>query len=172
MPATAGHTDSQTLNYHIYINRRTVASHKRRRRLVGTYFLHLLPWKKLAHSKQVFLLPTQNTEGIPTISIITYLIKKRTRSGRLLFSTCVTHTHTKCGYYSVRGLILIMPLTPQRVCSFTWSVCFHITTDSFAGGINTLHIFCEVAVCVSSVLTYNTNHRAESLLRSHMYTQM
>ncbi|KAF3849557.1 hypothetical protein F7725_019276, partial [Dissostichus mawsoni] len=34
---------------------------------------------KPAHSKHVFLLPTQNTEGIPTISIITYFVRKRAR---------------------------------------------------------------------------------------------
>lgn len=69
---------------------------------VCSYLLHLLPWKKLAHSKQVFLLPTQKTEGIPTTSIITYLSRNRPRSGRLLFSTCsrqevsvTTHTSNK-----------------------------------------------------------------------------
>ncbi|TNN43730.1 hypothetical protein EYF80_046075 [Liparis tanakae] len=38
--------------------------------------------RKLAHSKQVFLLPTQNTEGIPTTSIITYLMRNSTMAGR------------------------------------------------------------------------------------------
>lgn len=68
----------------------------------GTYSLRLLPWKKLAHSKQVFLLPTQNTEGIPTISIIRYLMRNRTRSGRLVRSTYKKHTHTQQKWLMVR----------------------------------------------------------------------
>lgn len=46
------------------------------------------PLKKLAHSKQVFLLPTQNTEGMPTTSIIRYLIRNKAMSGLLVCSTC------------------------------------------------------------------------------------
>lgn len=46
------------------------------------------PWKKLAHSKQVFLLPTQKTEGIPTTSIIRYFMRKRATLGLLICSTC------------------------------------------------------------------------------------
>ena len=55
---------------------------------INTYSLRRLPWKKLAHSKQVFLLPTQKTEGMPTTSSIRYLMRNRARSGRLVLSTC------------------------------------------------------------------------------------
>lgn len=52
-----------------------------------THSFRLRPWKKLAHSKQVFLLPTQNTDGIPTTSTIRYFMRNRTRSGLLVCST-------------------------------------------------------------------------------------
>lgn len=55
---------------------------------VDTHSFFFLPWKKLAHSKQVFLLPTQKTDGIPTTRAIRYFIRKRMRSGRLV---CVTY---------------------------------------------------------------------------------
>ncbi len=53
----------------------------------GTHSFLLRPWKKPAHSKQVFLLPTQNTDGIPTTSTIRYFMRNRTRSGLLVCST-------------------------------------------------------------------------------------
>jgi len=37
--------------------------------------------KKLAHSEQVFLLPTQNTGDMPTINVSKYFIRNRNISG-------------------------------------------------------------------------------------------
>lgn len=52
-----------------------------------SYSFRLRPCRKLAHSKQVFLLPTQNAEGIPTTNIIRYLIRNNAKAGRLDVST-------------------------------------------------------------------------------------
>lgn len=52
-----------------------------------SYSLRLRPCRKLAHSKQVFLLPTQKTDGIPTTNIIRYFIRNRTAAGWLICFT-------------------------------------------------------------------------------------
>lgn len=64
------------------------------------------PLKKLAHSKQVFLLPTQKTEGIPTTSIIKYLMRKRATFGLLVCSTC-THDSPTARYQTILYKLLM-----------------------------------------------------------------
>lgn len=61
----------------------------------ASYSLRLRPWRKLAHSKQVFLLPTQKTDGIPTTSIIRYFMRNRTAAG---WPICFTWKYKHTGY--------------------------------------------------------------------------